>query len=105
MTVTNPRESPSGIHTQPEPIVHRAFLLRRRLTAFGVIGFVALPFAGAALDFPVGRVPQWVGVVLLFAAAGLFLLAAFSWRCPRCGYFLTSTWRPRHCWQCGVGLC
>jgi hypothetical protein len=85
--------------------MHAAFLRRRRMAVLGVAGFILLPLGSAALTISLGELPKWLEAAAFFACMGLFLLGAFSWRCPRCGYFLASTWRPRYCWQCGVRLC
>ena len=84
--------------------VHAAFLRRRRMAVLGVAGFILLPLGSTALTIPLGELPKWLGAAMFLASMGLFLLGVFSWRCPRCGYFLASTWRPRYCWQCGVRL-
>jgi len=85
--------------------VHAAFLRRRRMALLGLAAFILLPLGSVALAIPFGELPKWLSAASIFASMGLFLLGVFSWRCPRCGFFLASTWRPRYCWQCGIRLC
>jgi len=84
---------------QPDRALHAAFLRRRRMMVLGIAGFIFFQIGAAALGDR-----DFAFLLFLLAMASL-MLGVFSWRCPKCGYFLTNTWRPYFCWRCGVRLC
>ena len=108
-----------------DPDIHAAYQRRRQLRKIGILGFVAL-WLVVVLSALIGRgrVPAWVDgfwmlgmaafiqeepvlrtLFSMLSMAAFFLLAAFSWRCPRCGYFIAGQFsRARYCWKCGVRL-
>ncbi len=101
---------PDSGHVPPrdvlDPDIHAAYQRRRRLRKIGILGFVALWLVVVLNALIVrGRVPAWVDGFWMLGMAAFFLLAAFSWRCPRCGYFIAGQFsRARYCWKCGVRL-
>ena len=89
-----------------DPAVHAAYEKRRRLRRLSVLGFVAMWLIAMLSSFAGGqKVPEWVAALWMLGMMALLLVAAFSWRCPRCGYFIAGRFsQANYCWKCGVRL-
>jgi hypothetical protein len=89
-----------------DPEVHAAFERRRRLRKGSIVGFIGLYVIASLFSFALpGHAPSWLSGIWIIGIVGLVLVGIFSWRCPRCGYYIAGhSSGVRYCWKCGVRL-
>jgi hypothetical protein len=89
-----------------DPAVQAVYQKRRRLRRLAMLGFVTMWIIAMLGGFSLGRaIPEWVPPIWMLCMFGWVLLGVFSWRCPRCGYFIAGHFSAvRYCWKCGVRL-
>jgi len=100
-------DSPKGVirrsfaRRRRNRLVATAFLLLLCAVAFSEIGQRRItPMMGMAF----GVSTEVVGSIIAVLIIGVGCVSLYNWRCPACARYLTGTFNPRHCPNCGIEL-